>query len=44
MEDAPEVFMLTDNINSNEKRYEILENWYETSGVSDHRIHSLQGY
>lgn len=33
MDDAPEVSVLTDNIHSNDKRLEIVENWFETSGV-----------
>ena len=33
MDDAPEVFILTDNITNNDKRVEIIEDWYETSGV-----------
>lgn len=33
MDDAPEVSVLTDSIHNNEKRAEIVENWFETSGV-----------
>ena len=33
MDDAPEVFVLTDSIHNNEKRAEIVENWFDTSGV-----------
>lgn len=33
LDDAPEVHILTDNITSNEKRAEIVEDWYSSSGV-----------
>ena len=33
MDDAPEVSVLTDSIHNNQKRLEIVENWFETSGV-----------
>eukprot|EP00116_Pleurobrachia_bachei_P000393 sb/3460655/ len=33
MDDAPSVFILTDNIVNNDKRAEVIEDWYETSGV-----------
>ena len=33
IDDAPEVSVLTDSIHNNEKRAEIVENWFETSGV-----------
>ena len=33
IDDAPEVSILTDNISSNEKRAEVIEDWYSSSGV-----------
>jgi len=32
-DDPPEISLLSDNISNNDKRAEILENWYDTSGV-----------